>query len=334
MKHLFMNDTASPRCSSALMMPRWLLLAGLAVAPFAHPPSANAQDLRQNLSPGAPGELTKPEFDTASPVYEKSDTVEKSAQAVVAEVDGRPITLGAVGDIIRALPPSARALPFDTLFPVVVDRLIQQQALVIRAQHQGLDEEPTIRRRMKAAADHVLTDELLHREIGSSITEKVLLERYDRDIRDKPGPNEAHARVILVSTESEAAAIISELQKGADFAAIARKSSRDATAPAGGDLGFLRRDILNAEIGAVVFTLAAGQLAPYPVKSASGWFVVKVEERRYGARPSFAAARDQLTSELLREGVKGVATAALQGITVRTFQVGGQEDVPDALKPD
>lgn len=276
-------------------------------------------------SPLAPGDLKHPIFDTRTPVYDKTNAQQKSAGTIVADVDGRTVTLGNVGDAIAELPPSVSALPLSDLYPGVVDRLVRQQALVIRALQQGLDEDSAVRRKVKAAVDQVLANELLHQEISRSITEAALLDRYNKQIAGKPGPDEVHVRVIMAPTEEAATSIINELRAGADFAALAKRSSQDTTAPVGGDIGYVRREGLNAEIGAVAFSVPSGQFTPFPVRSAQGWFIVKVEDRRQGATLAFAEVREQLVQALLREGVVDVVTRALAGVTVREYSINGKE---------
>src|SRR5258708_1363151 len=184
----------------------------------------------------APRDLSKPAFDTTTPVYDSVPGVDKAADSVVAEVEGRSITMGEVADVIRALPHATAQYPLDTLFPGVVDQLVKQQALAVRARQQGLDEDPAIRRRVRAAADKQLAEEYLRHEIAKGITEKALLDLYNREIAGRPGAEEAKLRVILTETEQAAADLIAELQGGAAFATLARRSSKDSTAPEGGDI--------------------------------------------------------------------------------------------------
>lgn len=276
-------------------------------------------------TPAAIQDLSKPAFDTTTPQYDMAGRAAKSAGTVVAEVDGRTITLADLGDAIRELPPSLGQLSFEQLFPGVVERLIRQQALVIRAQHQGLDEDPVVRRRMKAAADRVLADELLQREIGKTITEQALLARYAETVKGKPGPEEVRVRLIMVASEAEAMAIIAELKAGGDFAAIAVRSSKDATASAGGEVGFVQRDGLNPEVGAVVFSLPVGQFTPYPVSSLGAWFIVRAEERRRQPTPPFAVVRERLRQELVRAGVPAVTEAAMKDVFARQFNINGRD---------
>ncbi len=236
----------------------WTVLAGSVL------PGAVRAQLAPSPAPSplAPGDLKRPIFDTQTPDYNKADQEAKSAATVVAEVDGRVVTLGDVKDAIATLPPSTKNLPFAELFPGVLAKLVQVQALVIRAQRQGIDEDPAIRRKIKAASDNVLADAGLERDGSRAVTEDALLQRYNQDIAGKPGPEEAHVRLIMVRTETEAKDIIKELKAGGDFATIARRSSVDTTASVGGDVGFVVRNVLTPEIGAVVFSMEPGQITP------------------------------------------------------------------------
>src|SRR6185437_16481530 len=65
-------------------------------------------------SPFAPGDLKKPIFDTTKPVYDSVGNAQaKSDRTVVAEVDGRTITLGDIADAIAGLPPVDQRLAYD-----------------------------------------------------------------------------------------------------------------------------------------------------------------------------------------------------------------------------
>ena len=276
-------------------------------------------------SPLAPGDLSKPIFDTTKPDYDTSGARRKGANTIVAEVDGRDITLGEASDAIRALPPSMAAMPFDIVFPIAIDQLVKQRALVVEAQRLGLDDDPDVKRRMKSAADRVLVDELLRREGARAITELMLLDRYKRDFANKPGPEEVHVRIIMAPTEPEARALLDELNKGGDFATIARRSSKDATAIRGGDLGFVRRDGVNAEIASVAFSLPAGQTSAFPVASVGAWFLVKTEARRATPPRSFSEARPIVLQDLLREHSPTITKEAMSRIIVRQYGMAGKE---------
>jgi peptidyl-prolyl cis-trans isomerase C len=306
---------------------RWLVLAGVTMvcavlaAGGARAQLAPAAD----PSPLAPGDLKRPIFDTRTPVYGATKQQEKSASTVVAEVDGRAVTLGDVADAIQELPANVSSLPFEELFPGILSQLVRQEALAIRAQRQGLDEDPAVRRKMRATSDRVLVNALLEKEASGPITEAALLERYSKDVAGRVGPEEVRVRVIMMPTEQEAVNIIAELKAGADFATIAKRSSKDATALVGGDAGFVPLDGLTVEVGAVVFSMQPGQLTPFPVRSVGSWFVLRVEERRRQATRAFSVVRADLRRAMLREAVPDVVKAAMADVTIREYETSGKE---------
>jgi len=69
------------------------------------------------------------------------------------------------------------------------------------------------------------------------------------------------------------------VQGGEDFADLARRFSADASAPQGGDLGWLNPGETVPAFEAVMDALAAGQVSD-PVQSPFGWHLIKVEQRR------------------------------------------------------
>jgi peptidyl-prolyl cis-trans isomerase C len=298
---------------------------GQAAPASATSPAATPASAKADPSPFAPGDLKRPIFDTKTPVYNLGNVQAKSADTTVAEVDGRAITLGDVADAIATLPPSMKMAPFAGLFPGILNQLIRQEALAIGAQRAGLEDNPEVKRRIKAATDHLLADEYLQREVGAKITEQALLDLYNRDIAGKPGPEEVHVRVMLVPTEQQAQDIIAQLGKGADFATVSKEQSRDTTASTGGDLGFLARSGLNPEVGAVAFATPPGSVSPYPVLTGSGWFVVKVDARRRAPTPGFFEVRDRLRQTLLHEQGVSFVQRSLDSVTVRQYDISGKE---------
>jgi peptidyl-prolyl cis-trans isomerase C len=216
-----------------------------------------------------------------------------------------------------------RNLPFEDLYPGVLERLIQQQVLVGQARRVQLDQDPQIKRHMQQAEDRVLENEFLNRRIGDSITEEALLARYQQEYANKPGPEAADVSIILVPSEAQARKDIAEIVGGADFATVARRDSQDTSAEKGGSLGFLRQDQMIPEVGAVATALEAGQVAPNPIHTQIGWFVVKSSARKRVPVPGFAEVREKLRRELLEAGVATVVKDAMANSTIERFNMNG-----------
>jgi len=88
------------------------------------------------------------------------------------------------------------------------------------------------------------------------------------------------ARHILVDSEAQAQQVLSQIQAGGDFVALARTYSLDAsTRDNGGDLDYFPRGILLAsEVEVVAFSLQPGQVSEI-VPSRMGFHIVQVVRR-------------------------------------------------------
>ena len=181
------------------------------------------------------------------------------------------------------------------------------------ARKQGLDKDPAVQRQMARAQEEALQSALFHRDIGPLVTDQAVRARYDRDIAGKPGEPEVHARHILVANEADATAIIAELKKGGDFAAIAKARSSDPGAAQGGDLGWFKKGDMLPEFSEAAFALKPGEVSDKPVHTSYGWHVIQVEERRTAPPPSFEQARDELRNQMIQEGVQKLLASARAG---------------------
>ena len=250
------------------------------------------------------------------------------ADPIIAKVNDHAIRQSDVQAAAATLPENARGMPPQVLLPMLLDQVIDGQALLIEARKSGLDKDPVVSRQMTDASDRALQSALIGREVGPTLTEAAIRARYDRDIAGKPGEEEVHARHILVADEAEAKKIIAELKKGGDFAALAKKYSTDPGGAQGGDLGFFRKEEMVPEFANAAFAMKPGEISSVPVHTQFGWHVIKLEERRTAPPPSFEQSHDQLRQKMIQEGVQAVIAKARAEVKVERFNMDGS--VPKA----
>jgi foldase protein PrsA len=116
----------------------------------------------------------------------------------------------------------------------------------------------------------------------------------------KTSGEQVHARHILVATEDQAKDVRARLDKGEDFAALAKELSTDtSTKDKGGDLDWFPRGAMVTEFDQAAFALKAGEISP-PVKTTYGYHIIQVVERA-DDRPFSASYLDQQKSKLYND---------------------------------
>ncbi|NQU61612.1 MAG: peptidylprolyl isomerase [Rhodospirillales bacterium] len=139
---------------------------------------------------------------------------------------------------------------------------------------------------------------VLSRIIKGSITEADLKARYAEFAKETAGSEQVHARHILVEAEDTAKGIIEKLDKGGDFAELAKKNSTGPSASSGGDLGLFGKGQMVPAFEAAAFKLKKGEYTKAAVKTQFGWHIIKVEDRKSAGPPSYEEVKDTIRNEL------------------------------------
>ncbi len=85
---------------------------------------------------------------------------------------------------------------------------------------------------------------------------------------------------IVDSVKHAAEALIDSLNLGISFELLAKNHSQDSTAAKGGDLGFIKRGLLDPAFEKELDRLKNGQYASAPVKTDLGWHIARVIGRK------------------------------------------------------
>ena len=242
---------------------------------------------------------------------------------IVAIVGGQEIHFSDVAAAQQRLPEQYRSAPLAAIYPSLVERLIDQELIVIAGRKANLGEDEEVRRRMALLEDDVIRDVYVDRHVRGIVTDEALRRRYEEFAQTIPPKEEIKARHILLEAEEEARAVIEEIEGGADFAVVAKEKSIGPSADGGGDLGYFTRDAMVPEFADAAFEMQPGEVSAAPVKTAFGWHVIKVEDRRSGAPPGFEEMRGQLASEMSQAAVSELIEALRANTAIERFELGG-----------
>jgi len=219
---------------------------------------------------------------------------------VLAKVNGVEIRESDVALAEEELAPSLQQMDPAAKKDNVLAFLIDLQIVAKAAEDKKIENSDDFKKRLGFTRKRLMMDSLLAAEGKLATTEEAMKKVYEEASKQITGEVEVRARHILVETEDEAKAVVEELKKGADFAELAKKKSKDPGASDGGDLGFFTKDQMVPEFSAVAFVIEPGKTSD-PVKSQFGWHVIKVEEKRNRQSPPFDQVKGQIETYVTRK---------------------------------
>jgi peptidyl-prolyl cis-trans isomerase C len=219
---------------------------------------------------------------------------------VLAKVNGAEIKQSDVAMAEEELAPSLAQMDPATKDENVLAFLIDMKIVSKAAEDKKVADSEEFKRRLNFTRNRLLMDSLLALEGKAATTDDAMKKVYEEASKQIAGEQEVHARHILVETEDDAKAVKAELDKGADFAELAKKKSKDPGASDGGDLGFFTKEQMVPEFSAVAFALEPGKISD-PVKSQFGWHIIKVEEKRNRKPPDFDQVKAQIETYVTRK---------------------------------
>jgi peptidyl-prolyl cis-trans isomerase C len=221
---------------------------------------------------------------------------------VVATVNGQTISEADIALAEAELDPQFSQLAPDQKRAAALSALIEIRLMAAEEEKAGVQDTADFKRRMEFLRLRALHSQYVSDQVASAVTPEQVRARYDKEVAAAPAVNEIRASHILVKTEDEAKAIITELDGGGDFEAIAKEKSQDpGSGAAGGDLGFFGPGRMVPEFEQAAMAIEVGQYSKEPVKTQFGWHVIKVTDKRPQQPPAFEQVQGQLRSIMLRE---------------------------------
>lgn len=232
--------------------------------------------------------------------------------AVVAMVDGKPVTYGELQGFLSAMAPQSRmAATKDPESFLRQFGLMQRLSKVAEDRH--LDQQSPYREQLAYQRDMLLSTAGLN-----ALSQDVRIESGEAEAffeAHKSDYVEAATKVIYlpfnntppktgeareVPNESDALALaeklVKELRGGADFVAMVKQYSKDeASAAKNGDFATLKKtDNIPAEVKAAVFSLKAGEISS-PVRQPNGFYIFRVESVK---EPEYLGVAAQINTRL------------------------------------
>ncbi|MBV8062052.1 MAG: peptidylprolyl isomerase [Nevskia sp.] len=246
------------------------------------------------------------------------DAALKPGSGLAADVivNGQPISRNHVTLMSTNFSPE-KALPGAEAKAAARSELITEELLAQQARKEGLDRKPEVADQLAFQERAILSRAYLEDYFAKNpITDESLKSAYEWN-RANGKIVEYKVRQILVPTADQAQQLIDKLNKGEDFADLARHYTQDPGGQAnGGDLGWFRPDIfVDHNFADAVSALKKNEYSKAPLRTRFGWHVIKVEDGpRPVQNPPPYDALDDNSKQALRQKT---AQLKLEGLTSR-----------------
>lgn len=168
--------------------------------------------------------------------------------------------------------------------------------------------------------------------ISAAVTESEITEAFEKNRTQLPKrPATLTFRQIVIATtptakakelaRAKAESLLAEINRGGDFANIAKRESMDpGSKEQGGDLGWNRRGVMVQAFDQMMFALNPGQVSPV-VETSYGYHIIKVER----VKPSEVKARHILIKPAL-DSMDGQRAARLADSLLKVWKAGASYD--------
>lgn len=218
----------------------------------------------------------------------------------IAVVNGQPVSAEQADELVRMMVQQG-APDSPELRTQVREELINRAVMVQAAEAAGIADKPSVQNELDLARQSVLIRGLFADYLEKNpITEEAMKEEYDQ-LKEANTAQEYQAQHILVEEEEQARQLITELNDGGDFAALAKEHSKDPGSGArGGELGWAQADNYVAPFAEALRQLEPGETTTEPVQSQFGWHIIRLQDTREAEFPAFEQVKPQL-EELMRQ---------------------------------
>jgi len=261
--------------------------------------------------------LTTMLFLTACSNEHKSDTTKntlstpkKNQTIELVKVNNHTITSKVLGKNANHFTDLSKGQKKQLLTKLADDELLIQYALSQSNENNFSTENERAKKGLKIIKKLALAN------IGNAINDKNLTKVYEKN-KDKYFHEQLfEASHIFVKTKKEAEDIIARLKKASDFNTafqkIAIKESIGKTAKAGGYLGFFEAKIMEKPFREALMTLKDGEWYKKPVKTKTGWHIIRLHKHLDKGYYSFEMVKKQMKAEIEQYELNRWSDAKLQ----------------------
>ncbi|CAO4840958.1 MAG: Foldase protein PrsA [Holosporales bacterium] len=238
-------------------------------------------------------ELKKQLEESASSV----DASKLSPDFVCGEFKDGKITLKDVKAAYDAMPDVLKSMPFEKIYELILTRVATEAILKTAAEKSGLEKDDKVKAQNEVDNRLIVQEAYLKSKAEAKITETDLKTEYNTIVKSINDKNEMEYRIrhIAFKSEEDAKAAFKRLKAGEKFDDLVSLTVDEATKDKKGEVGYVRKQMLPAEVGELVAKTTKGTMINQVVKLNDNLFsIIRVEDKRAVTPPTFDQIKDRL----------------------------------------
>ncbi len=223
--------------------------------------------------------------------------MEATQEGILAIVNDKIITLNNFNQYWDAIPDQYK---IQLTKEDLLEQVIIQTLLIQKAEEIKISDNPEVAFQIKNATEQILIQYLIEKEIveTTELSDDDVKSYYEENKENYWKEEEVHALNILTETEDQAVDALIKLNEGMDFSTLAQEISIATSASKGGDIGFISKGTLTAEIEEQLFKLNSGDLSEI-IPTEKGFHLFKIIEKNPSRYLELDEVREEIKYQLL-----------------------------------
>lgn len=196
----------------------------------------------------------------------------------------------------------------------VLQDVLQQKLLEDDLKHSAIKDSKLFKQQLDEAKKRAEIDLYMQNYVRRHINDAMLKDAYANLVNNLKNNPEVKISHILVATEDEAKKALADIKAGKSFDEEAKAVSIDqATKDRGGEIGYISKGQVFPEVEKAVYNTKVDGITE-PIKSPSGWHIIKVLDIKQRVIPEFDKIKTQLdqqvATKIVNDHIKDLSKSA------------------------
>tara|TARA_B110000091_G_scaffold214251_1_gene266629 strand:+ start:1619 stop:2458 length:840 start_codon:yes stop_codon:yes gene_type:complete len=224
-------------------------------------------------------------------------------KVIAAQVNDHIISAKDVLMALEKLPSKIKEQPLPSLYPNIVNELINQHLIAQQAYKENLDKNKKVLSEINKRKEQIMAKYWLNSYLSQKLDKKNLKNFYNNYLKSFKSSKEYNASHILVKEEKEALNIIKKLNNKALFSDLAKEFSVGPSGKTGGKLGWFSSGQMVKEFEKATFILNKGQITKEPVKTKFGFHIIKLNDVRISQPKNFTEIEPEIINMIKKKSL-------------------------------